>query len=158
MAISWVQLKEYKHFNCIRWLNNSNVKFCDSHKIKNKTKDRLHMYIKILYNRAAHKLYFKAYIKYKNKRQAKMLASSLEATLFSRQAALALARIDKWQYGKHLGSETQWVWVQIIRYAQTWNGDEFKCRKFVTRHIVCMQQREREREQEPFVQMRSVSG
>lgn len=32
MAISCVQLKENEHFNCIRWLNNSDVKFCDNHK------------------------------------------------------------------------------------------------------------------------------
>lgn len=107
---------------------------------------KIHMYIKILYNRAAYTLYIKAYIKYKNKDKRWCLPLHFEwffsALLQSAcwQFMFSLFFLDKWQYRRPMPNrppkiwECNWAgWRKPM--SQTWNGHEYKVSVHETRHL-----------------------
>lgn len=90
---------------------------------------KIHMYIKILYNRAAYTLYIKAYIKYKNKDKRWCLPLHFE-WLFFRSPPVCLLTVllflfflDKWQYRRPMPKR-----LEKYRNA-TELGEENRCLK-----------------------------
>lgn len=139
MVISCVPSPPKKHINCIRWLMNNLDKKVSGTK-RNQPR-WIHVYIKILYNRAAYTLYFKAYIKYKNKDKQWRLPPHLEWNLFSfrlpgnsvcRQMAVQASILTYPESGM------QQDHVQKLM-SRTWNGHGVETLKSFhkTHHFAC---------------------